>query len=369
MRILLLTRHYPPAVSGGARRPFLLAKAMRAAGAEVFVVAPSLPPGEEGLAVAHAHRDPATAPAGPRSWRDHAREILLWPDPDISWSRKAARAAAGAGFRADWVMTTSPPESVHAAGAFLKRKTGAGWLADFRDHWLDRPHRRERAALHRRIGEGMIARRWLGRADLVVAVDRFIAAELAALGAGAPEVIPHFAPDALPAPAALPPDTINVVHAGSVSLSDPEARIDDLLSPFAAALARNPRLRLHFVGRLADAEVKAVRRSPAAEAIALLGVRSFEETLAIERAADALALIGSEKTRVPPSKFAEYLSADAPIIVCGAGGWRKDERIEDSDPAAAMAGLVKGAKRARLNRAPTARESARRLLDLMERAR
>lgn len=370
MRIALVTRHYPPAVSGGARRPFLLARALREAGAEVFVVAPGLPEGEPGLVAPHPHRDPPTAAPRARSLRDHAREILLWPDPDIRWTMRAARAAAAAlPFRPDWIWTTSPPESAHAAGVFLKRRTGARWLADFRDHWLDRPHRRERAALHRRIGEKAIARLWLRQADAVTAVDRFVAGELAGLGAAAPEILPHFAPDLMPPPAALPPESINIVHAGSIALSDPEARIDDLIDAFVAARDRNPRLRLHLVGRLTDAEVEAARRPPAGEATTIIGVRTFEETLAIERAADALVLVGSAKTRVPPSKIAEYLATDAPIIVCGEGAWRKDERIEDRDPAEAMAGLVKNGKRARLNRAPTARESAARLLDLLKRPR
>jgi hypothetical protein len=112
-----------------------------------------------------------------------------------------------------------------------------------------------------------------------------------------------------------------------------------------------------------------VRRSSAAAAISIHGVRTFEETLALERSADALALVGSEKTRVPPSKIAEYLASDAPIIACGAGGWRKDERIEDCDPEETMAALAKGGKRSRLRRAPSARESAARLLHLMETTR
>ncbi|MBY0422923.1 MAG: hypothetical protein K2Q06_11515, partial [Parvularculaceae bacterium] len=141
MRLLLIARHYPPAVSGGARRPFLLARALRSRGCEVFVVAPSLPDGEPGRVVPHPNRDAGTAPPAPPGWRDHARDWLLWPDPDIRWSRRAAAAALAADFAPDWVWTTAPPESIHIGGLLMKRSRGARWLADVRDHWLDRPHR------------------------------------------------------------------------------------------------------------------------------------------------------------------------------------------------------------------------------------
>lgn len=349
MRILLISRHYPPAVSGGARRPFLLANALRAFGAEVFVIAPSLPDGETGLAVPHPNRDPATGPATRKALKDQAREWLLWPDPDIRWARRAADAAIDA-FRdpPDWVITTSPPESVHAAGAVLARRwSGVKWAADVRDHWLDNPHRRERMAAHRRIGEGMIARRWLARADLVTVVDRYIGAEMTTLGAKRVEVLEHFAPpqaayEAAPAPD-LNPDKLHLLHAGSIALSDPLADIQDILTPFKAAFRDNPALHLHFVGRLTDEERALAQASGSGDHVTIHGVASFEATLAFQRAADALVYVASSKANVPPSKIVEYRAAGKPIIACGPDGvWRSDDRVGDVDPARQMAAIKPG---------------------------
>ncbi|GAM97922.1 TPR/glycosyl transferase domain protein [alpha proteobacterium U9-1i] len=365
MRLLLITRHYPPAVSGGAKRPFLLAQALRKLGAEVFVIAPSLPEGEPGLAVPHPNRDPSGAPAAAPTLRDVARDWLLWPDPDIRWCLRAADAAEGAPWKPDWVWTTSPPESIHAAGWRVKQRTGARWLLDFRDHWLTRPHRLQRAAWHRRFGESAIARRWLRQADLVTCVDSSIQAELKALGAGDPRIAPHFAPVGDVAPVTLSADDINVVHTGSIALSDPEARIEDLLSPFEGALARNPALRLHLVGRLSAAERAAIEASPARARIDDHGVQPLETALGFQRAADALTLVGSRKTHVPPSKITEYLAADAPIIACGEGDWRKDPRVNEQSPRAAFAALTKGAKRGPGPRAPRVDEVAAQLYDWM----
>lgn len=363
-RILLLTRHYPPAVSGGARRPFLFATALREEGAHVDVVAPSLPPNEPGRAVPHAHRDPSGAGAQKRSLRGLAREALLWPDPDIRWSMRAAQAALSLP-TPDWVLTTSPPESVHAAGAFLKRRLQVRWVLDFRDHWLVRPHRQERHAPWRRLGEGWIARQWMQQADLVIGVDPVICSELTGYGARGPHVIPHSPPATQP-PAALPVGTINIVHTGAIGLSDPACRIDSLLEPFAAAAKRNPQLRLYFAGRLSDAERTAIDASAAGHLCTDLGVVSLEEARALQAGADALIFVASPKMHVPPSKIVEYLTCQAPIIACGSGPWRQDPRTPAGDAVEAMVALRKG------DRAPegrpavlSARDAARQLLSLM----
>ncbi|GJL95602.1 MAG: hypothetical protein DHS20C05_20070 [Hyphococcus sp.] len=363
-------------MSGGARRPFLLAHALRDAGASVFVVAPSLPDGEDGCAVSHPNRDPS-AQISPRkkNLRDFSRDWLLWPDPDIRWASRAADAAATAYANyapgaPDWVLTTSPPESIHAAGRALKQLwPQVKWAADFRDHWLDAPHRRERLTLHRRIGERLIAQRWLTAPDLITSVDKFIADELQTLGASAPHVLSHFAPPDLGLPAAaLPADAINIVHAGSIALSDPLADINDLLKPFSIAAQTNPRLRLHFVGRLTDTEHRAIEESPAATAIDLHGVKPYEEALGFIVGADGLAYIASAKGNVPPSKIIEYLATDKPIIACGEGPWRRDHRVNNADSTDIMKGLHKGDVRQTTIRPPSAKETAERLLQLMARA-
>ncbi len=370
IKILLLARHYPPAVSGGAKRPFLLAQALRATGAEVRVCAPSLPEGEPGWAVPHPNRDPPTA-AGPArfSVRALARDLLLWPDPDIRWSTRAAEIVLSDGWRPDWVISTSPPESIHVAGEWIARRTNAKWAADFRDLWLESPHRRERLRLHRRIGEKMLARRLLPKADLVTAVDPVVAAEATRLGARNVHVLAHFSADTRLAPADLPKDTLNIVHAGSIALSDPEASISDMLQPFEAAWTRNPQLRLHLAGRLTDAEQARAKASSAASAIQLWGVLPLDGALSVMAAADALIFVASAKMHVPPSKIADYLTFDVPIIACGDGPWRSDPRVPASDPVQTMEQLKRD-DRANTSapRPRTASEAAAELLHWMREA-
>lgn len=353
MRILLLTRHYPPAVSGGAKRPYLLAKALRSFGAEVRICAPSIPEGEPGWAVPHANRDPSQAPRRPSLGpRGIARELLLWPDPDIRWCMRAAEIALADEWKPDWVLSTSPPESIHVAGARISQRTGARWLADFRDLWLQSPHRRERLLAHRRVGERLLARRLLPKADLVTAVDSVVASEARALGARRVEVLPHFVPTTLNKRFSnlLPAETINIVHTGSVSLSDPEARIEDLLKPFQLAQSKNKSLRLFMIGRLTNAECEAIKSCRASDSISVLGVVSLDRAYEYMSSADALTFLASAKMHVPPSKITDYLMFDVPIIPCGDGPWRADPRCDPDDAESLMTRLKKGQVRKDLKR-------------------
>jgi glycosyltransferase involved in cell wall biosynthesis len=365
MRIVLLARHYPPAVSGGARRPFLLAHGLRARGFDVEVVAPSLPEGEPGLAVAHPNRDPSAAAGGPppRGWRDLARELILWPDADIRWAMRAAAAAHARLARPDWLITTSPPESIHAAGFWLKRRWGCRWLGDSRDTWLERPHRQERLVFWRALGERLLARRYIGAMDAAMAVDPIVAADMQRLGGRTVNVVGHAAPP-LPPPAALPADTINVVHAGQIALSSPTSRIEDLLDAFTQARRVNPRLALHLVGRLNQREIDAAR---AVAGVTLHGVQPARTSLAMIAGADGLALVTPPDLHVPASKIVEYLATGLPIAACGDGSWRADPRVPKQSAFEVMASLTKNPPRFAqgLPTAPSAEEITERVVQLL----
>ncbi|MBK8196768.1 MAG: hypothetical protein IPK75_00250 [Acidobacteria bacterium] len=342
-----------------------MAEALRERGVEVRVIAPSLPAGESGIALAHPNRDPSTATGSAGlSLRGLARDILLWPDPDIRWCQRAAEAAIADGWKPDWVLSTSPPESAHVAGLRLARTFGARWAADFRDLWLESPHRAERRRRHRQIGERLIAGKILPEADLVTAVDAVVAAEAGRLGARNPKVLEHFTSDAAPAPYNYEGENFNILHAGSIALSDPEARIEDLLLPFEAAAVRRSDLVLNFVGRLTNAEQARIAASPAFNAIRQFAPVPYTAARAMMAAADALAFVASGKMHVPPSKIADYLAFDRPIVACGDGPWRADPRVPAEPAADLLVRRARGAGRNSNAYPSTASAAADRFLDL-----
>lgn len=364
--ILIMARHFPPHVSGGARRPYLLALSLKQLGCEVSVVAPRLPEGIEGLSVPHPHPEPSTGGVRKRAGlRDLARAHLLWPDPDIRWSMRAARAAHAAGLRADWIVTTSPPESLHLAGAWLKQRIGGRWAADFRDEWLARPFHAVRLNPVRRALEMRLARWALKTADLLTAVDDVVGREVRSLTGRYAHHLPQSALPP-PEPVALDGTGPHILYTGSFSLSDPRCSIEPTLQAFSAAWLSRPQLRLHLVGRLSETEQAAVETCDAREGILMYGPRSYQEARAFQAAADAFVVTGAPDATAIPGKVYEYRTVGAPIIAIGDGPWRRIGGYADVDAAEAMASLAKNTART----APsvvceTPLEVAVRLLSLM----
>jgi len=376
MKLVIIARHYPPAVSGGARRPYFLAHALKEAGAEIFLVAPDRDPALAGIAVTHPNRDPAPDGGGGRVSalefaRNTAREWVRWPDPDITWSQRAARAAlASLLFKPDWVLTTSPPESIHWAGKKLKAATGARWCADFRDQWFERAFRVNRRKPVRRHLETLYARQLLRDVDLTVSVNELIdgeVASLAGLRAAQREIIGHFsAPRSSdyqfegPGP--------HLLHTGSFSLSDPDCPIAPTLQAFETAAQRAPSLRLHLAGRLSQSELKTVAASPAAGQIVIHGTVPLVTSLAMQAAADALIVAAAPQAPVPPGKYAEYRAAGRPVIATGDGPWRERIGLAAQDAAHAMMDPEALALPDGMMAGQSAAEAARQLLDAMQRA-
>ena len=326
--IVLFARHFPPHVSGGARRPYYLVKAMQDLGCRVFVVAPSLPDGIEGLAVPHVQPDPVIGTPSPPGFRDLLRDWLLWPDPDIRWTKRAVHAAQKAlPFQPDWVITTSPPESIHYAGQYFKQTTGCHWLADMRDHWLIRPFRKQRESIIRNFVERRIASKMLHQADLISTVNEAIAKEMHryAREPGKVFILPHFSIVEENTPPddeiTLPADKVNLVYTGSFSLSDPDCNIGDTLDVFTRAAALNQALHLHIAGRLSTAEQAQIHASDCADKITIYGVISLQQAHALQSAAHALVLAGSGHALTPPGKAAEYAIRAKPIIAITEAPW------------------------------------------------
>jgi len=317
MRFLFVCRHFPPAVSGGARRPFLLARALRDLGHEVCVLAPQPCDGVNVVVVPHPAIDPSDGPPG--SPVRAAMRACLLPDPDIRWALRAASAYAGPA--PDWVFTTSPPESAHVAGWLLKRRFGCRWVADFRDHWLEAPLIAARRHPLRRLVEKAIAAFLLRRSDRAVAVGPQIARELHEICvSSSPGVLANFA-DPPVGLAALDPKLRHVVHTGSFMLSDPARRLEPVLAALAACPDRS--VRLHLAGRLSSAELALVENSPDAERIVVHGVVPMVQARRLQAAADRLLLVVSPGSPHVPGKLAEYRAAGRPIVAVGEGPWSK----------------------------------------------
>ena len=269
MHILLVTRHYPPEISGGARRPFLFAKELRALGHKVTVVTPfpdddpnslcvpnrAINNGYAGQDSVHLSAKSKREGAGAK-FRSFARDWVYWPDHNINWARSVVSALIERDLSPDLVFTTSPPESVHVVGQKISQARSIPWIAELRDTWVEAPHREilARSAV-RRFFERRIARHFLKSAHALISVSEAVMREARTYArAGTPElIISHFS-DGRAEPYRFPEDTLNLVHTGGFSLSDRRRDLKTLLDLLDVTLRVTPNLVLHIAGPLTSEE-------------------------------------------------------------------------------------------------------------------
>ena len=321
LRIVIIARHHGEPGSGGARRPALLAKALRAQGHHVHVVSAYPGDHQDDILIPHpalASRsgDSANAAASPSLLevvKAPLRSFLLWPEPDIRWARRVVAELPGYAPEADILLTTSPPESVHLVGTRLARPMRAAWWADFRDTWTLRPHRQNVRGL-RAVLERRLARRWLASADAVSVVDNVVKEDVERM---IPRDIPlhvvgHFSEPFEGVPTSLPQDAFNLVHTGGFSLSDHRRPLAPILTELAAT---RDDLMLHVAGRLGEDEIRMLDAAPFRTRHH--GTLSLAQSRALQAGADALLLYTPDTSDALPGKAAEYVATGKPIVLHG----------------------------------------------------
>ena len=251
------------------------------------------------------------------------KSLAAWlpvTDAYAGWSKAAARTALTAGFQPDWILTTSPPESVHLAGMQLAERLEARWAADFRDPWTAAIYRGCPTPLHRRwqaAKEGRVVR----RADLVISTSEPAAADFRGR-------YPDQARDKfICLPNGFDPaefETLDIrrsfrlplslIHAGNLTL-------DRDISALLEAIRRVNRdglvCRLELAGQVADHVGKRVRELDLGAAVTISGYVPRPGLLAKLAAAHVGLLVeafrpGAEL--VVPGKLYDYLGAGLPVL-------------------------------------------------------
>jgi glycosyltransferase involved in cell wall biosynthesis len=227
------------------------------------------------------------------------------------------------------VITSSPPESVHAVGRALARR-GVAWVVDLRDAWNFEPIRPPLpTSLQRRL-DHRLERRWLSSADAVVCVSRPAADDLRERLGIEPWLIPNgWDPDlatagdaADAADAILDPERISLVYTGRFGSygRDPAPLIRALGELGRADAEAASRLELVVAGPLTDVEAELMQTDVSPARIVVSGSLPRERAIALQRAADALLLLASpQRSQLLNFKLFEYLAAGRPILALAAG--------------------------------------------------
>ena len=347
MNLLLVAYFYPPCRDTGAHRPAAMAKWLRRLGHRVTVLTTSAygtgeGPAEDGVvrtadlqrmrARLHGARSvDALFDSDTYSGSPHPLSRILVPEPLIAAWAPFARARAlrlNRRERFDCVITSSPPESVHAVGHALSER-GVAWVADLRDAWTFEPIRPPfPTGAQRRLDEAL-ERRWLTAADEVVCVSRPVADDLRARLAVEPTLVPNgWDPDLIgpeqgeQATGLLDPDRVSLLYTGRFGSygRDPAPLVRALAELAQSDPKTAARLELVVAGPLTDAEAGLMRTDVSPARIVVAGSLPRSTALALQRSADALLLLAStRRTQLLNFKLFEYLASGRPILALAAG--------------------------------------------------
>ncbi len=339
VKVLLVTMYFPPAGGGGVQRPLKLAQYLPALGIETHVLAPDDPK--------WVHRDPdlrvptqawvhRVRYVGPRA-RKPAEELravdgleralvmaqvtarrLLVPDASVTWNLTAIPAAIRIARREgiDAVVTTSPPGSIHLAGAAVKRATGAAWLADLRDPLVANPHRRSDtvATRARQATNEQLARLVARGADAISCVSEAIAEEVRGLGPrGIVRTIANGCDfDDFAGLEYRTGPTFRITHTGSFfGKRDPRPFLQAFRDSGLDAVAR-------FVGDFRSTDLEWASGLGLGDRLQLIAYSPRAESLRLQRDSEVLLLLvpdaGGRGKGVLSGKVFEYLAAGRPIL-------------------------------------------------------
>lgn len=351
-RLLLLSYFYPPLAGGGVHRALSFTRYLPAHGWDCTVVCAGeddywvrddtlgarVPEHTEvirvrgGSALSTLLRLKRGGATGKRRGSSFAglRALSDWwllPDSYAGWSRRA-RAVAAARIEQggiDMLLTTSPPDSAHLAGADLAARFGVPWVADFRDPWIGLHFRTPPSPWHRARHEAM-ERDVLQRADLVLTASRTHADQIAASGTRVKRVehLPNgFEPLAPAAASTLAATEVDAAHfqlafTGTLSLmEDAGTLLEALVELFARVPQARAKLRVDLAGPYdVDYEDRA-RALGLADIVRFTGALAHAESRLLQQRADALLLWkppGAGYATMVPGKLYEYLDSGRPII-------------------------------------------------------
>jgi glycosyltransferase involved in cell wall biosynthesis len=323
MRIAIFAETYLPYLSGVTVSTETLARSLGAAGHEVVLVAPSPAAGV----------DPGTAGA-------------LGPDPTYAWLPSVQLPAAPPGYRvplpapsaASRIVEDFAPEVIHAQSPFvsglmarrLARRLGVPLVFTHHTRFADyRHYAGPLAGLAGRASTVWLDAWWKGCAGVIAPSDDLAVEIRAALGPRRRPLIRAIPTGVNVAAIAAteeghprresgwPMDSIVLVSVGRVAS---EKSVDLLVEAVAAAVEREPRLRLLLVGgggAEADVAERAARLG-IGDRVRVTGLVPHELAMSLLRASDVF--VFASRTETQGLVLAEALSAGVPVVAMDGPG-------------------------------------------------
>jgi glycosyltransferase involved in cell wall biosynthesis len=341
-KVLLIAYYFPPMGLGGVQRALAIARYLSEIGWQVMVLtsdfhdypildrslADKLPADVEVISVA----DPVSMGKQVKDENSYVlsrkniflRRFMRVPDSRLFWANnvygkclKKVRA-----FDPDWIVSTSPPPSVHLLARRLRSELKSGWLADFRDPWAG-DNQPELTFLHGLLNRTMEAKT-MKDADLVTAVTAEHSLDLKRRYQVYADKIHHIPNGYDPVDfcdiAECLPDEFVIAHGGTLVNYDYAGLFIDALVRLADESEEfKKRFRFHQIGSLTE-PIHKLLKSDASSTIAveLTGYLGHRKTLRELGRASALVVFSGVAEGVElnmPGKLYEALYFDKPLLV------------------------------------------------------
>jgi len=289
-----------------------------------------------------ATNGPAPTQGGDPSWPSRVSEWLALPDRWLAWVPLAVAKAALSlrGDEPDLIFSTSPPHSAQLVARALRGLFGCPLVIDFRDPWVGNPFRRYASPRLARF-DAVLERAVLRDAAEVILNTPALERDFRRRHPDLTRVrtIPNgFDPEAfegLPPPSAgAPSGGVEIAHFGQLyGLRSGRFLLQGLarLKDAEPELFHRTRIALH--GPIdGEAALRAQATALGVDGALLFGgALPHAESLARQRASDALLLLGPEHSDPEvqvPGKLYEYLAAQRPILALSRAGGAIAEMLE-----------------------------------------
>jgi hypothetical protein len=277
---------------------------------------------------------PGSAAPAPRKPNKLRRWLAYWlfnPDPGIVWARAAAAnpSVQAVAADADFILSSSPPESAHVGAWLLSQRLNRPHIVDMRDGWLDEPLKPilVNSAL-RRWQEGRLEAKILADAhtifvtsgvwrDLLCQRLPAVADKTVVLTNGYPKEVEGSEALADPVPTE---DGLVLIHAGRFTGSRRTQSPDLLLEPLLSAIRQgHPHGVVKLIGPLVADELAVIeqyqsRFEEAGWRIECPGSMPRDQLLKELPKASGLLLLSASHAAIP-SKLFEYIPTWRPMLV------------------------------------------------------
>ncbi len=331
--VLIVTRAFPPQITGGVFRPFSLAKYASRAGISVSVVCAEYdkehhhPAGRELLDALPEHVKVI------RINSDLLPSYEAFPRVDggfchaLEVFKRVLKERGSVGPKI--IFATGPPFNSFVAGYFLARYFGSKLVLDYRDEWTECPFHFVRVGKFDRWWE----ERCLKFADRVIFttdsqrkhnISRFPDYDQTKC-----IVIPNGwdTEDAAVDESSIPQCCC---HSGRFEIAllgylgghnSPDIFLETLASILSRRIDLREKVLIKFVGHKDEEQRLLIERFPYPGVVLNVPPVTKNSANVIMRNSDALLLDNNSNfSRYIPGKLYEYLASKTPIIVCGAGG-------------------------------------------------